>query len=434
LGGSLDPGQGIDTARVPPRSARDRLYFVGAEHDLDGRKRRGSDERAEALATVASSGEGDWSASVPEPVVDALVETAWAFPGIRVSCARLLRPHRFEFSASAGANDLNALAGRTLEIDAAPRLFRPLVRGETVGIEDVDHDSRVGATAPKFRELGVAAVMLMPVKSPSVDGLLGLLVFDAPRPRTWSTKETSALERLVPLVQLALENTALTAALERTRAAVIELERRWGAMRGIIDAALHDGRVLLDALAAASRATPSQQRDDTIAALERQIYDLMAEVAALPNSGGRRDREAIDLNEFIVSAAPVLRAILGTGHRLLVRTDPLPVWTQGHRPGLDRLLKTLVTHGTAAGSGRDVVLRTYGTSSGVCIEIGGDGIGTDDRLLSLVTEQPELAVDSLGIDLWQARCEALLHDGRIGYQAGPDGTKILITLRTSGSR
>jgi hypothetical protein len=209
-------------------------------------------------------------------------------------------------------------------------------------------------------------------------------------------------------------------------------ERQTGALRGVVDAAVHDSRVLLDALLSATRRGEHVGSfDDTAAALEKQLFDVLADLAALPDRiSARRDRENIDLNELIVAAGPVLRAVLGPRFRLLVRTDPMPVWVRANRTGLDRLVRTLVTHATAIGSGHDVVLQAYATADGATIAIGGDAIGTDDRLLSIVSDAPRLSPHELGIDLWQARCEALLIEGTIGYRVDADGTKLLIELPT----
>jgi hypothetical protein len=283
-----------------------------------------------------------------------------------------------------------------------------------------------------FAEHDVAAALIMPILSDLDDQLIGAMVFDAPRPRTWSSKEEMALENFGPLLQLALENRSLQEALDDAHDRNAAYERQTGAIRGVVDAAVHDSRVLLDALLSATRSKEHVGPfDDTAAALEKQLFDVLADLGALPDRiSARRDQENIDLNELVVAAAPVLRAVLGPRFRLLVRTDPMPVWVRTNRTGLDRLVRTLVTHATAIGSGHDIVLRAYATSGGATIEIGGDALGTDDRLLAIVSDMPQLSAHELGIDLWQARCEALLLEATINYRVDADGTKLLIELPT----
>ncbi len=77
-----------------------RLFHVGYElRDAAVTDEDSQSSRMGAIASIAADSPGaSEESSVPEAVVDALVETAWSFPGLRVSYARVqATPRRLHY-------------------------------------------------------------------------------------------------------------------------------------------------------------------------------------------------------------------------------------------------------------------------------------------------------------------------------------------------
>jgi signal transduction histidine kinase len=384
-------------------------------------------------------GSSDGGAFVPDSVVDALVETVWSLPGLRVSLSRLTRSHHLRFLACAGPEDMPPVTGRCLHLEPAAALLRMLrTTEEPLEIEDVTTDPRTKQLAPQLAKLGTGAILMLPVR-PRQPGRPGAIILDAPRPRTWTPKEAAALERLEPIMALALENAALREHMGRAEASLSEYERQLGGARGLVGGIVHDTNILvaglLRSIERATAATPhpvTHELRESATAVGRQLEGVLSELVTLER-GAARILAPLDLNEVVVDLAPALRSLLGDGTRLLTQLSSRAPRVPGHRIGLERALLNLVVHATRDHAPESLVIETRLETDRAVLQIRTADHRPANaalRLLSSEHSSRPISADELGLGLWLVRCEVLLHGGSIDVELGDDGVRIRVELPT----
>jgi signal transduction histidine kinase len=381
-------------------------------------------------------GSSDGGAFVPDAVVDALVETVWSLPGLRVSLSRLTRSHHLRFLACAGPEDMPPITGRCLQLGSASPLVRALrSTEEALEIEDVTTDSRTKALAPQFQKLSTGSILMLPVR-PRQPGRPGAIILDAARPRTWTPKEVAAVERLEPLMALALENAALREQMGRAEASLSEYERQLGGARGLVGGIVHDTNILVDGLLRSiARATDlssptSRELSENATALGRQLEGVLSELVTLER-GAARILEPLDLNQLVGELVPALRSLLGDGTRLLTQLALEVPRVPGHRTGLERALLNLVVHATNDCDPESVVLETRHEQDRAVVQIRAANHGCTSsalRLLGCGRGGRPATPDDLGLGLWLVRCEVLLHGGSVDVDVEDDGVRIRVEL------
>lgn len=416
--------------KVEKRRARTRKERNNADMPWDGEAADDFDAvlepraraRSGTIASVSADGHGfspeGADSPVPEAVVDALVETVWTFPGLRVSYARLLPPKRLRFMACAGPEESAELTGRTLRLDDAPKYLEALKTAlGSIGIEDARTDSRTKGIAPALEELDIRALLALPVRKRRDPQPVGVVLLDSPKPRTWSPKESAALDRLGPIIAMALDNAVLRDHLQRAEMSLSEYERRLGAVRGVVGGVMHDTDILVRALMEAI------SHREGAAALGRQLEGVLSELSILDH-GTSRTHQPIDLNQVITQLVPALRALVGSEVRLLTQLDSQPLFVSGHLTGLERALINIVVHGRNNGPAGDALIFETSLRDGRAeLVIRGDGLGMDESMARLrLGDQNEASIpDELGLGLWLARCEVLLHGGAISVSPDSAG-------------
>lgn len=382
-------------------------------------------------------GSSDGGAFVPNTVIDALVETVWSLPGLRVSLSRLTRSRHLRFLACAGPEEMPPVTGRCLHLEDANAFLRVLrTTEEPVEIEDVTTDPRTKRLAAQLGKLGSGAILILPVR-PRLPASPGAIILDAPHARTWTPKEAAALERLEPLMALALENTALREQLGRSEASLGEYERQIGGVRGLVGGIVHDTNILVQGLLHnIARATDTmalgRELGEGAIALGRQLEGVLSELTGLER-GASRILEPLDLNELVVELSPALRSLLGGRTRLLTRLSPRSPRVPGHRIGLERTLLNLVVHATREQSPESLAIETRLEANRAVLQIRADRPPVNEALRMLSAEHSgPITPDDLGLGLWLVRCEVLLHGGSIDVHFDGEGVRIRVELPTLG--
>ena len=409
----------------------------------------GTSSRIGAIAAVSANhdalqsgsqpdfGSSDGGAFVPNAVVDALVETVWSLPGLRVSLSRLTRSRHLRFLACAGPEDMPPVTGRCLRLESDAPLLRILrTIEEPLGIEDVTTDSRTKQLAPQLSKLGTGAILILPVR-PRLPAQPGAIILEAPRPRTWSAKEAAALERLEPLMALALENAALREQVGRAEASLGEYERQLGGARGLVGGIVHDTGILVEGLlrsvarvADYGHSESARQLAEGATGLGRQLEGVLSELTDLER-GAARMLEPLDLNQLVEDVAPALRTLLGEGTRLLTQLSADPPRIPGHRTGLERALMNLVVHATREHAPESLAIETKSEADRAVLQIRADRQHPDSDLRMLSSSGP-VTPDEMGLGLWLVRCEVLLHGGSIDVDLGGEGIRIRVELPRLG--
>ncbi len=346
-------------------------------------------------------------AVAPEAAVDALVEAAWAFPGLRVSYAAWENSRTLRFHTSAGAESQSSLDCVRLDFAAAPRLVEALrLTDAPTSFEDVSTDSRSRPIADALAEIGCGSMLILPLMNRRKP--VGIVMLDAAAPRTWGAKEIAALDRLAPLVTLSLEHVQAKAELESTRSNGTRHERRIAAIRGLTAGVAMDADRILTAL----RDTVETDRQATHSLLD-QLDRLVAELDRVQR-GPSRLTEPFELAAALRSIAPGLSAVTPANVRLEERHDGV-VGVVANRTGIERLLVNLIVHASRnADPGQSLTVElTGGDQQRPRVRLYGDALHVDAALLRLVGDDPLETSEQVCAALWQARCEALVQDIRI---------------------
>jgi hypothetical protein len=413
------------------RAGRGKVVGVSRKGDvaddvmLDGRSATETTEATEGEAATGTVSMGPHSGGqpelVPEAVIDALVEVAWAFPGLRVSYARMFG-RTLRHLASAGAEGLPDFTGSELDLSGAHKLLESFrTADQAIAIEDVTVDARTRPVAESLRAQGTRACLIWPVRRPRDPYPMGWIALDSDRPRTWGHKEESALERLDSLVMMALEHAELSEALSRARTQVLEHERRADGLRGFASGVLHHTSILVAGLMQVVARHMDERGGESATALGRQLEGVLAELEAVSHDSRARLPEPVDLNVVVAELLPALRVLIGEDARMLSRqtVDPLPILA--HRAGLERMIFHLLAHAHAARSGgNSIVIETADVGGAAALTLYGDGLGIDDGLVQFGERGENVTADSLGMGLWVAHCEALLHSAviTVGAESG----------------
>lgn len=384
-----------------------------------------------SLATIRSRGANgdDPACEVPEPVIDALVEIAWAFPGLRVSYAGLTDRRELKFLASAG-DDIGELSGAKIDISKQRKFIDALRTADIpITIEDASSDSRTRQLAEAFAAYNSRSMLLLPLRH-GRDEPSGIVMLDSDKPRTWSAKESAAIERAGPLVLLGLDHARVCSQLAHTKARAAEYERRLAGLRGLATSVQHDTRILVDGLLGALD-DPALGTDGAAAgSLARRLQVSISELAAL-NHGHTKTREpqATDLNELVDQLLPGLRILVGRNTRVLGPQHPEPLVVAAHRAGLERLLLNLVVHANAAqNSNGSIVFETSLDGSNARVSVYGDALRSDDALRRLDQNSATATVDELGMGLWLVKTEALLHGATLRVETEGERVRVDLTL------
>ncbi len=367
-----------------------------------------------AAAVMMGPASGVEPELVPEAVIDALVEVAWAFPGLRVSYARM-SGRAVRHLASAGAEGLPDFTGSELDLSSAHKLLEAFrTADQPIAIEDVTVDARTRPISTHLLAQGTRACLIWPIRRPRDLYPMGWLALDSNRPRTWGHKEETALERLDPLVMMALEHAELSQALARARTEVREYERRADGLRGFASGVLHHTNILIGGLMRVVAMHMDERGGESAAALGRQLEGVVAELEAVQHGSRGRVPEPVDLNAVTSELLPALRVLIGDDARILSNLTVDALTIRAHRAGLERMIFHLIAHAHAARSGgSSIVIETAPAGEHAALTIYGDGLGVDEGLMEFGARGENVSADSLGMGLWVAHCELLMHGASI---------------------
>ena len=339
--------------------------------------------------------------------LDALIETAWSFPGFRVSFGAFEGTRAIRFHTSAGAESQAALDCVRIDLSEAPRFVEALRASEApVAFEDAQSDSRCRPIAEALQEIGCGSMLILPLQRQRK--LVGLVMIDRESPRTWGVKESAALDRLAPLISLTLEHVEAKAELESTRTNGARNERRITAIRGLTAGVAKDAQRILGAM----RGTVDNDRQATHSLLG-QLERLVEELDRVQRSPLRLT-EPFELSATLRELAPGLRAISRAKLEFVGLSEQL-VGVHGNRTGIERLLVNVLAHASRHASNRESVtieLRCAADDRPQ-LRLSGDGLEIDEALSRMGGDDALIASAQLRPGLWQARCEALLQDIRV---------------------
>ena len=355
---------------------------------------------------------------VPEAVVDALVETAWAFPGLRISYARRVGSKTIRHLASAGAQGPPDFTGKLLDLSGASGLLEAFrTADQVIAIEDVTADPRTRPISDLLVAQGTRAYLIWPIRRVRDPVPLGWVALDSDRPRTWGQKESFALEQMDTLILMALEHAALSDALSSARTTVREQERRLAGLRGSSGSALAYAEDLVDAMMRVVEAHLGSGQKPQAAGLGDQLSRVLGELGALKVGQRRPVPDPVDLNRIVADLAPSLPALLAANASVTTQLYGQPLRIDAHRAGLERTIVSLVRHAYANGAGTRVQLQTRRVPHGAELVLRGDGLGADKALLQIAGEAELVSADRLERALWRARCELLLHEATLAVAA-----------------
>jgi len=346
-------------------------------------------------------------AQAPMAALDGLIETAWSFPGFRISYGAFEGARSIRFHTSAGSESQPALDCVRIDLASAPRFIEALRTTDTpVTFEDVRTDSRARPVADALLEVGCGSMLILPLRRDRKP--VGIVMMDCESPRTWGAKEFAALDRLAPLIDLTLEHVEAKAELESSRASSARHERRIDAIRGMTDGVATDASRILSAMRKTIGHDPKATRS-----LLGQLERLVEELERVQGSPARLV-EAFDLDRALQQLRPGLDAI-SPAHIRLRSARPGGVGIKGSLTGVERLLVNLVAHVSREASTRDSVnleLR-HSENQPPQLRIYGDGVTVDDALLRVCDGDAVLTSEQICPALWQTRCEALVQDIRL---------------------
>ncbi len=382
--------------------------------DADGTDEMGWDlhrqVRVSAIDTTGATTANGEAQRVPSAALDALIETAWAFPGFRVSFGAFDGPRAIRFFTSAGAERMANLNGIRLDVRTATRLIDSLRSSElALAIEDVESDSRTRPIAEGFIALDTRAVLILPLRRAREPQPIGVVMMDCDAPRTWGPKESAALERLAPLISLTLEHVEVCAALETTRASASQNDRRVSAVRGLVAGVSHDAARLTRALVEIVGPAAPRRNPASTQSLVQQLSRLMEELDGIQQGPTASWSPApCHLGVVVSEMAPALEALVGQAVRVQIRGQDPELMAGAHRTGVERMLVNLVSHAARSPGEGSIVIEARCHHGVPQVVLRGDGLQFDGGVELLGTVHGLVTADQLGASLWQVRCEALL--------------------------
>ncbi len=373
-----------------------------------------------AIQNVGSATANGEFQRVPEAALDALIETAWAFPGCRVSFGAFEGRTAIRFCTSVGAERMRNLDGLRIDLHEAPRLLEACRRADVpFSIEDTQTDSRARPIAAQLEAIDARSVVMLPLRDGRNPHPFGVVMMDRDAARTWGPKEGAALDRLAPVVALALEHIQACGELEITKSRAAEHERRVDAIRGLTQGVAMDAERLLDALTQQAGAD-----DPVIAGMLGQLARVVDELERVQSGPTTIDRP-YDVSTMLASLAPGLGALCGI--TVTIESDSLaPLHVAGHRTGLERVLVAIAEHVSRGAPANATMLLSLSCSPDGLpqLRMHGDAVQIDAPLIRLAAGQALATDDGPTARLWQARCEALVQ----GIELGVDASAVTLFL------
>ncbi len=347
------------------------------------------------------------NASAPMAVLDALIETAWSFPGFRISFAAFDGPRAIRFCTSAGAESMASLDGVRLDLSDAPRLVEALANVDTpIVLEDVGSDSRSRPLAGPLAAIDCRSALVLPLHRDHEKLPFGVVMMDRDAPRTWGAKEGAALDRLAPIVALAIEHIQARAELQSSKTNAERHERLIDALRGRVAGVAADAARIVQTLQAN---TENGQRG---------TQSLLAHLGRLVDELDRIQRgpsiitQPFDLSSALRELVPGLQAL--TSAQIRVEDSVGHAGVMGNRAGIERLLVNLVTHSSGrATTSKSLTFELRGDLDRPKLSLRGDALVIDEALRQVGQGDQLTASVEIDAGLWQARCEALVQDIRL---------------------
>ncbi len=174
-----------------------RQCLIGQMYDLT--ERRQSEDRLRLLDRVARIGYE--SMSYTEILDSSLRAIHEFFPTVRVGYASL-ENKLLTIEGSSEPPGMLSIVGETIDLAAAPEYETALLSGEPIIAPDVRFDDRFREFGRSLLELGITAVLDVPVCRNSET--VGVLFFEAPVPAEWTTHHCSALAEIAALLAVSL--------------------------------------------------------------------------------------------------------------------------------------------------------------------------------------------------------------------------------------
>ena len=118
------------------------------------------------------------------------------------------------------------LQGLVADLKAAPEYLNALRRNQPQIIADVSTDIKLAPLCSAWVARGTKAVLDVPLYS-DTDGLVGLLCFDSPKPRQWSSYEVATLIEIADYLSVTLKEAQAQQDRARAEVALRESEERY---------------------------------------------------------------------------------------------------------------------------------------------------------------------------------------------------------------
>lgn len=174
-----------------------RQCLIGQMFDVT--ERRETEDRLKLIDRVARIGyESTSYAEILNRSVIAIHE--W-FPSLRVGFGSLENKY-LTVEASTGPSSMTPIDGAKIDLRIAPQYERALMRGEPIVAPDVRDDVRFGALRRSLIQLGVQAVLDVPVRR--ADETVGVLFFEGETPTEWTPEQVCTLTDIGALLAVSL--------------------------------------------------------------------------------------------------------------------------------------------------------------------------------------------------------------------------------------
>ncbi|MBT3271049.1 GAF domain-containing protein [Candidatus Poribacteria bacterium] len=140
--------------------------------------------------------------TIEEIVRSAIGQIYDDFPTLRVAYSTIDAHGQLSVLTSAQPEGMSAIAGMSADLTAAPEYLAGLRSEEPVIVEDVSSDDRMTPLRDAMAAGGTGAFVDVPVRHS--DEVIGILCFDAPRPKCWSEHELTTLSEAAAYLAIAI--------------------------------------------------------------------------------------------------------------------------------------------------------------------------------------------------------------------------------------